>query len=73
MQIVIKDANFVKSKGLDHPQLQELLKSMGADYGDIIYFSEVRWLSQGKKVLLFAKWNLVLYGIKGKICVEYED
>ena len=73
MQIVIKAVNLFKFEGLNHHQFQEFLTSVDADYGDVIDFSEGRWLSQGKKVLLFAKWNLVLYGIKGKICVEYED
>ena len=48
MQIVIKDVNFIRAKGLNHRQFQEFLKFMVADYGDIIYFSEVRWLSRGK-------------------------
>uniref|UniRef100_A0ABM5FVD0 General transcription factor II-I repeat domain-containing protein 2A-like n=1 Tax=Pogona vitticeps TaxID=103695 RepID=A0ABM5FVD0_9SAUR len=48
MQVVIKAVNFIMSKGLNHCQFQEFLKFMDAEYEDIIYFSEVRWLSQGK-------------------------
>ena len=46
MQIIIKTLNSVRAKGLNHRQFQEFLKSTDADYGDIIYFLEVRWLSQ---------------------------
>ena len=45
MQIIIKMVNFIRAKGSNHHQFQEFLKSTEADYGDIIYFSEVRWLS----------------------------
>ncbi|XP_063814316.1 general transcription factor II-I repeat domain-containing protein 2-like [Pseudophryne corroboree] len=53
MQIVIKAVNFIRSKGLNHRQFQEFLKFMDAEYGDIIYFSEVRWLSRGKMLARF--------------------
>ena len=39
---IIKTMNFIRAKGLNHHQFQEFLKSIDADYGDIIYFSEVR-------------------------------
>ena len=45
MQIIIKTVNFLKAKGLSHHQFQEFLRSTDVDYGDIIYFSEVRWPS----------------------------
>ena len=45
MPIIIKTVNFIRAKGSNHHQFQEFLKSTEADYGDIIYFSEVRWLS----------------------------
>ena len=48
MQIVIKAVNFIKPKRLNHHQFQEFLESVDANYGDIIYFSEVKWLSQGR-------------------------
>ena len=38
MQIIIKSVNFIRVKGLNHHQFQEFLKSIDADYGDIIYF-----------------------------------
>ena len=53
MQIIIKAVNFMKSKGLICHQFQEFLESVDANYGDIIYFSEGRWLSQGKMLKTF--------------------
>jgi len=46
MQItIIKAVNFTRSKGLILLWFQDVLESMDADYGDIIYFSEGKWLS----------------------------
>ena len=39
---IIKTVNFITAKGLNHRQFQEFLKSVDADYGDIIYFLGVR-------------------------------
>ena len=48
MSIVIKTFNFIRSKGLHHREFQELLHSVDADFQDIPYYIEVRWLSRGK-------------------------
>ncbi|XP_045501701.1 general transcription factor II-I repeat domain-containing protein 2-like [Colias croceus] len=48
MSIVVKTVNFIKSRGLNHRQFQEFLKEQDAEYGDITYFCDVRWLSRGK-------------------------
>lgn len=48
MNVVIKAVNFIKSRGLNHRQFQEFLKETNAEYGDITYFCDVRWLSRGK-------------------------
>ena len=53
MQIVLKTVNFIRAKGLNHRQFQEFLKSMDAYYGDIIYFTEIRWLSRGNMLKRF--------------------
>ena len=47
MQVVVKTVNFILSRGLNHRQFQELLQEVESDYGDLLYFSEVRWLSRG--------------------------
>ena len=48
MSVVTKTVNFIRSKGLRHREFQELLHSMDADFDDIPYYTEVRWLSRGK-------------------------
>lgn len=48
MSIVVKTVNFIKSRGLNHRQFQEFLKKTNAEYGDVTYFCDVRWLSRGK-------------------------
>jgi hypothetical protein len=48
MNIVVSTVNFIRSRSLNHRQFRELLIDIEADYGDVIYHSEVRWLSRGK-------------------------
>lgn len=47
MTIVVKVVNFVKSRGLNHRQFQCLLATMESEFGDLLYYTEVRWLSRG--------------------------
>lgn len=53
MKIIIETVNFIRSNALNHRQFQEFLKSIDSEYGDIIYFSEVRWLSRGNVLKRF--------------------
>ena len=46
MREVIKLVNFVRARGLYHRQFQQLLEEMDNQYGDLLYYSEVRWLSR---------------------------
>ena len=48
MSVVTKTVNFIRSKGLRHREFQELLHRMDADFDDIPYYTEVRWLSRRK-------------------------
>jgi len=48
MSVVTKTVNLIRSKGLHHREFQELLHSMDADFDDIPYYTEVRWLSSSK-------------------------
>ncbi|KAJ8031811.1 General transcription factor II-I repeat domain-containing protein 2B [Holothuria leucospilota] len=47
MNVVVKTVNFIRSKGLNHRQFQELLRETEGAYGDLLYHCEVRWLSRG--------------------------
>ncbi|XP_076232931.1 general transcription factor II-I repeat domain-containing protein 2-like [Calliopsis andreniformis] len=44
---IIKVVNFIRSRGLNHREFKELLKDMDSEYGDVIFNTEVRWLSRG--------------------------
>jgi hypothetical protein len=46
MPNVIKLMNFLKSRA-NYRQFNEFLKDLGSEYGDVIYNTEVRWLSRG--------------------------
>lgn len=76
MQVVIKAVNFIRSRALNHRQFQEFLKSMDTEYGDIIYFSEVRWLSRGKMLKRFYDLQHEIKSFmltKAKVLPELED
>lgn len=53
MKVVIKTVNFIKSKGLNHRDFQTFLEQMESEYGDVLYYSKVRWLSRGKMLRRF--------------------
>ena len=45
---IIKLINFIKSHALNHREFKEFLKDLEAEYGDLVFNTEVRWLSRGK-------------------------
>lgn len=47
MNIVVKTVNYIRSHALSHRQFKEFLKELDSEYGDVVYFSRVRWLSRG--------------------------
>ncbi|XP_043917683.1 general transcription factor II-I repeat domain-containing protein 2B-like isoform X2 [Protopterus annectens] len=53
MNVVIKTINFIRSRGLNHRQFQEFLNTLETSYGDIVYFTAVRWLSRCKMLKHF--------------------
>ena len=44
--VVVKTVNFVRKQSLNHRQFQQLLLEMDAEYGDLSYYCEVRWVSR---------------------------
>ena len=67
MAIVTQLVNFIRSKGLCHREFHELLCSMDADFEDISYYTEVRWLSCGKALKrVFELKNAIQVFMKGK-------
>ncbi|KAJ8039675.1 General transcription factor II-I repeat domain-containing protein 2A [Holothuria leucospilota] len=47
MNVVVKTVNFIRSKGLNPRQFQELLRETEGAYGDLLYYCEVCWFSLG--------------------------
>ncbi|XP_065665730.1 general transcription factor II-I repeat domain-containing protein 2A-like [Hydra vulgaris] len=78
MELVIHTVNFIRSRGLNHRQFKQLLEGCGSEAEDVIYFSQVRWLSRAATLKRF--WillpEIVLFlKIKGKdtSLLEYID
>ncbi|XP_069498946.1 general transcription factor II-I repeat domain-containing protein 2-like [Ambystoma mexicanum] len=53
MTIVVSSVNFIRAHALKHRQFQEFLSELNADYGDVLYHTEVRWLSRGRVLKRF--------------------
>ncbi len=47
MSVVLKCINYIRSRSLQHRQIRAFLEEIEATYGDVLYFTEVRWLSRG--------------------------
>lgn len=48
MTIVIKAVNLVLSRALNHQHFKSVLEEVDAQYGDLLYYCEVHWLSRGR-------------------------
>lgn len=53
MNVVVKTINFIRSRGLNHRQFKAFLDEISAEYNDVTYYCEVRWLSKGKMLKRF--------------------
>lgn len=77
MQVVISTVNFIRSKALNHREFKEFLEDMDAEYGDVIYFSEVRWLSRAKVLKRFLNLlpevKIFMTNLKGRHVPEFDD
>jgi hypothetical protein len=56
MTVVVKVINSIKNSSLKHRQFQEYLSELECEYGDLIYYTKIRWLSRGNCLLRF--WKL---------------
>ena len=56
MTVVVNVVNHIKARSINHRQFQALLDEAEAAYGDVLYFSEVQWLSRGQ--MLGRVWEL---------------
>lgn len=53
LDTVVKTVNTIRARGMYHRQFQAFLDDMDAEYGDVLYHSDVRWLSRGSVLLRF--------------------
>jgi hypothetical protein len=44
--VVAKLVDYIRSKGMNHRQLQQFLSDVDSENGDVLYYTEVRWLSR---------------------------
>ncbi|CAB4059235.1 unnamed protein product [Lepeophtheirus salmonis] len=44
--VIVQTVNYIRSRGLNHREIQEFLRHLESQSEDVIYFTEVRWLSR---------------------------
>lgn len=50
---VVKTVNILRARGLYHREFQAFLSDVDAEYGEVLYHSDVRWLSRGSVLQRF--------------------
>lgn len=76
MTFVVKTINFIKARGLNNRQFQLMLTEMESEYGDLLYYCEVRWLSRGamlERFYVLRKEVAQFLQEKGKSVSEIND
>ncbi|XP_057183089.1 general transcription factor II-I repeat domain-containing protein 2-like [Triplophysa rosa] len=53
MKVVVSCINFIRANGLKHRQFQAFLAELESAHGDVLYHTEVRWLSRGRVLRRF--------------------
>lgn len=53
MNVVVSCINVIRANGLKHRQFQQFLSELESAYGDVLYYTEVRWLSRGRVLRRF--------------------
>lgn len=53
MNTVVKTVNVIRARGLYHREFQAFLSDVDGEYGDLLYHSEVCWLSRGSVLQRF--------------------
>ena len=47
MQTVVEIVNLIRARALNHRRLQNHMATFHAEYGDVLFYNSVRWLSRG--------------------------
>ena len=53
MKAVFSTVNFIRANALNYRQFKSFLDESGAEFKDILYHTDVRWLSRGKVLKRF--------------------
>ena len=53
MDVVVKTVNFIRARGLNHRQFASFVAELETEYGELLYHTEIRWLSRGKVLQRF--------------------
>ena len=53
MSYIKQIVNLFRAKGLNHQQFKSLMEELDLEYRDLLYHTEVRWLSRGKVLSRF--------------------
>ncbi|XP_076864060.1 general transcription factor II-I repeat domain-containing protein 2A [Brachyhypopomus gauderio] len=53
MATVVKTINLIRSRALNHREFRTFLSDIDAEYGDVIYHTDVRWLSRSSVLQRF--------------------
>jgi len=53
MKPVVKAINYIRSRALCHRKFQQFLTEIDAEYGDVVHYTDVRWLSRGSALMRF--------------------
>jgi len=74
MKVTVTLVNFMRARGLNHHQFQEFLtQECETDHDDVVYYSDVRWLSRGKVVFDLRNEKQQFMQSKGKPIAEFND
>ena len=55
MDTVISAISSIRKNGLTHSQFEKFSEDVEADYGDVMYYCKVRWISRGGALQRFKK------------------
>ncbi|XP_037671335.1 general transcription factor II-I repeat domain-containing protein 2B isoform X2 [Choloepus didactylus] len=47
MDVVVNSVNWICSRGLNHGEFTTLLYELDSQYGSLLYYTEIKWLSRG--------------------------
>jgi hypothetical protein len=69
MDTVVKTVNFIRACALNHREFVSLLGEIESEHGEIIYHTNVRWLSRGsalQRFFLFIEGDQIIHGKEQK-------